>query len=66
MSEFLKIIKKRIEKGLCPNCGKERMPGCFRCNDCGIKHRIKERTRRGLNSYLVNGMDHNVKYQGEE
>lgn len=66
MSKFLKIKKERAAKGLCPNCGKEAEVGCYRCNDCGLKHRIKERERYDCQSYKVSGINnHAVKYKGE-
>lgn len=67
MSKFLQMKKERVAKGLCPNCGRKAEPGCYRCNDCGIKHRKKQREAYGCESSQIVGWNsHFIKYKGEE
>lgn len=67
MSKFLQLKKERVAKGLCPNCGRKAEPRCYRCNDCGLRHRVTERKRYGCSSFKEVGInEHLVKYQGEE
>jgi len=55
-------LKRRAE-GLCDRCGKPTENGAFRCNECGIKHRIKMRQRNGCNPTMD---ESRCKYKGED
>jgi len=55
-------LKRRAE-GLCDRCGKPTEDSAFRCNECGIKHRIRMRERQGCNPTMD---ESRCKYHGEE
>ena len=57
---------KRRAAGLCDRCGRPRKESAFRCDECGIKHRVKERERLDCTSWYVTGIGGRPKYEGEE
>ena len=51
----------------CNRCGKPKEePELFRCNKCGIKHRLHERKRGKWNPWAETGRGREPKYKGEE
>jgi len=51
----------------CGRCGKPKEdPELWRCNSCGIKHRLKERERGKWHPWEETGRGREPRYKGEE